>query len=484
MLKIDIGRSNRGLLIFIVAALLFAGFAITNTVSFSYLKNTLRQSIIETELPKASNEIYSEIVLDLLPSTVASAMLANDHFIRNWLASDEKDVDTVTQYLAQARDRNNAFTGFLVSAKTQNYYTSQGEIIHEKEDDPNAAWYFRFRDSNKEYELANGLNVDSLQTPTVFINYRIEINNQFAGVIGLGVKLKVIQDTIKRYQHISNRHIYFLNSSGQITSNSLGAELTENMLEKVPGLHEFLNQTEVLTPKVFQYVHAEELRFLSLRYIPELKWWVLIEQQEELTFRKVRDMLYANALIGLLTIVVTLILIAWTINLFHKRLEALAMTDTLTGLYNRHIFENDIKLTLSQRKRASIPVSLAIIDIDNFKLINDKYGHLEGDTVIKTIAQIIKDSTRKSDIVSRWGGEEFVILAHNSDLHNTELLAQKIRKNIESHTGFPSQVTISAGVSEAIDNDNKDSLLNRADTALYRAKNDGKNCVRMFEEPS
>jgi len=188
-----------------------------------------------------------------------------------------------------------------------------------------------------------------------------------------------------------------------------------------------------------------------------------------------------NLVIGLAVIILTIVLISYTVNLFQSRLEEMASTDKLTGLGNRQTFEIVINQALSQFARSPTPFSLILIDVDKFKFINDTYGHLVGDHVLQTMAALTREKTRQSDILCRWGGEEFIILAPNCALSDANRLAENIRKSImESRFVLknPSQqITISAGVAEIMENEVADQIVGRADKALYAAKQNGRNRV-------
>jgi len=122
---------------------------------------------------------------------------------------------------------------------------------------------------------------------------------------------------------------------------------------------------------------------------------------------------------------------------------------------------------------------LIMIDIDNFKKINDTFGHAVGDQILKSSSQLLKNKARNTDSVIRWGGEEFLIIVPNSRLKDAAEFAERIRKSIEQHTDKEvGLITASFGVAELQLDEGTASLLNRADKALYKAKLGGKNCVR------
>jgi diguanylate cyclase (GGDEF)-like protein/PAS domain S-box-containing protein len=164
-----------------------------------------------------------------------------------------------------------------------------------------------------------------------------------------------------------------------------------------------------------------------------------------------------------------------------KALEHLASTDALTQLYNRSKFNEIMAHEINKFKRHHNPVSLLICDLDDFKQINDEYGHIFGDKSLKLIATTIKKSIREYDIVARWGGEEFCVLLPNTTLEDALCVAEKIRLSIEHESCFQEfHLTASFGVSNIQQNDNAESWFKKADKALYRAKKLGKNRVISY----
>ena len=160
------------------------------------------------------------------------------------------------------------------------------------------------------------------------------------------------------------------------------------------------------------------------------------------------------------------------------RMEDIAYHDKLTGAYNRQKMDEIIHYEMLQQKRYHTPLSFAILDIDHFKRINDTYGHRMGDEILKLFAQTIEKNLRKTDTFARWGGEEFVILLTQTDLRQAEIAMEKLRSAIEE-TRHPvaDQITASFGITQICETDTFDEVYNRADTALYEAKEKGRNRV-------
>lgn len=163
------------------------------------------------------------------------------------------------------------------------------------------------------------------------------------------------------------------------------------------------------------------------------------------------------------------------------KLQEQAHKDPLTNLYNRRHFGEIIGSLFSMSKRGNNPLSILIIDIDNFKSINDNYGHQIGDLVIKSLANIFINSIRKSDIAIRYGGEEFLLLLTNTNSNNAQIIAEKLRNSVENtilktKESIDLKFTISLGLATVKKNDSTiDIAIESADKALYIAKRSGKN---------
>ncbi len=155
-------------------------------------------------------------------------------------------------------------------------------------------------------------------------------------------------------------------------------------------------------------------------------------------------------------------------------------TDPLTGVCNRRAFDESLSSLLAQQKRYSTPLSLAMIDIDFFKQINDKQGHLDGDRVLQDLAQLLGANMRECDVLARYGGEEFIILMPNTELPAACNLTERIRAAVQGSLS----ITVSMGIAAASDDGSGSELLARADAALYMAKKSGRNCVYLYEGAS
>jgi diguanylate cyclase len=169
----------------------------------------------------------------------------------------------------------------------------------------------------------------------------------------------------------------------------------------------------------------------------------------------------------------------------HSRLDSEkqgARVDPLTGIANRKSFEERFAHEIAQKPRGQLAVVMLLWDLDNFKVINDSYGHRAGDRVLQSVAACFMAAVRGNDFVARIGGEEFVMLLSGAKIEEALLIANQVRSAVEAlrfhFRGTPVRVTVSCGLTELKENDVAEAAFDRADGALYRAKHSGKNlCV-------
>lgn len=166
-----------------------------------------------------------------------------------------------------------------------------------------------------------------------------------------------------------------------------------------------------------------------------------------------------------------------------------AQTDTLTGLINRRGLEKRFELERIRAKQNDSPFSIILLDVDHFKSVNDKFGHLVGDSLLRGLAQLLIAYLRRNDIAVRYGGEEFLILLPETQLEGATAVANKIQKTLRSKewklkdTGESmGKITVSMGVSQYAINEKEEDLIKRADDALYKAKNNGRDRILTQED--
>jgi diguanylate cyclase (GGDEF)-like protein len=179
--------------------------------------------------------------------------------------------------------------------------------------------------------------------------------------------------------------------------------------------------------------------------------------------------------------------ITGSINLM-KKLEQAAYTDTLTGIYNRRHFMELATMQFERSKRENTRCHVMMLDLDFFKSVNDTYGHLAGDAVLRKVSLCIKEIVRSYDLVARYGGEEFVVMISDSDEETALRLAERIRAHVEEnpccYEGQSLSITFSIGVASDEEADSFETLLRHADDAMYDAKRNGRNRVVSYRGES
>lgn len=168
----------------------------------------------------------------------------------------------------------------------------------------------------------------------------------------------------------------------------------------------------------------------------------------------------------------------------NKKLKHLAITDSLTQLYNRRYLDQVIRRETQRRNRYRDPLSIIILDVDKFKDFNDEFGHDGGDKALKKVGSVLNNCARNTDIVGRYGGEEFVVILTKTPPHNARIFADRVRHEISSQViemeDKTGKITVSIGIAGVNENDDPIDdkvLLMQADSALYVAKDSGRNCV-------
>ena len=165
-----------------------------------------------------------------------------------------------------------------------------------------------------------------------------------------------------------------------------------------------------------------------------------------------------------------------------ERVKQLAYLDGLTGIFNRRFFELRIMEEIERARRYGNGLSVVMADIDQFKRLNDEFGHLLGDEVLRQVSSVFNQQLRKIDVVCRYGGEEFGILLTQTDAEHAAGVTEKLRRMVETwqFPGVPRTVTVSAGVAAFPEHGTtRDELVRAADNGLYAAKQAGRNCVRV-----
>jgi diguanylate cyclase (GGDEF)-like protein len=237
--------------------------------------------------------------------------------------------------------------------------------------------------------------------------------------------------------------------------------------------------------------------WFASRSIAGTPWRVVIAAPSRFVFQAVRGpaqwvpwiLFVAFALLGLCALAMFDRLIASRQRLtkLNHELDRLARIDSLTEIHNRRHIEEALRAALGSARRHHSDLALLLVDIDRFKDFNDSHGHLAGDRALRHVAAQLADSLRVEDVVGRWGGEEFIVVLPGTDTECAVMVAERLRARVASNEVLLSDaescpLTVTIGVS-CWEGEDAEDLINRADTALYRGKADGRNLVRLHRDP-
>jgi diguanylate cyclase (GGDEF)-like protein len=474
---------DRRRLILILWVLLTGGFLTTSLIGYQVSRQAIRDAIIGQDLPLTSSNIYSEIQKDLVRPVLISSTMANDTFLRDWVLKGERNVAEMSRYLRMMKERYGAFSSFFVSEKSAIYYTGDGIFKRVTPREPRDAWYYRVRDMKEDYEINVDPDLANADALTIFINYRVfDFAGNYIGATGIGLTVDAVRRLIDEYQQRYQRTIYFVDTRGNVVEfGNHSGRATD--LRKTPGIGPLVERILSEDRGSYQYEAGGDNHILHVNYLPELKWYLFVEQNESVALAGIRQTLYANLAISLVVTLIVVFLIHLALNRYQWRLEEMASTDKLTGLLNRHAFTILIGKLLAEYRRSPQPIAVVLADIDHFKEINDKHGHLAGDAVLERVAQVLQNGLRESDLAVRWGGEEFLLVLKGCDLAEAQRIAESLRQKVEGTAvtvnGQHVPVTISIGVSLYDGVESSDQAVDRADTAMYQAKSAGRNRVRV-----
>lgn len=475
-------KLERRQLMILLFALLCLGFFVTTVVNYQVSKASIREAILDTELPLTSDNIYSEIQKDLIRPILVSSTMASDTFLRDWVIGGEKDAQRITRYLGEIGTRYGAHTAFFVSERSHQYYQAGGVLKQVREQEPRDAWYFRVRAMREPYELNVDPDMAHQDKLTIFVNYRaFDYGGKFIGATGIGLSVDAVSRLIGEYQQRYQRTIYFVDAQGHIPLLASGADIEGGNIQRIAGLDRLAPQILAGKGGNYEYASRGSTRLLNVRYIPELHWYLFVEKAEEAALSNARHTLFMNLVVSVLVTAFVLLLVNLVIGRYQRRVEQMATTDKLTGLANRQALELFLQRDLAEEKREAHGLALIMFDLDFFKTVNDGHGHLAGDAVLMQAARLISAGLRDADLVCRWGGEEFLVVLKQVDQAKAFAVAEKLRANIAAARFRYGEVqftlTASAGIALLRADDTQESLISRADRALYAAKQSGRNVV-------
>ncbi|WP_198399493.1 cache domain-containing protein, partial [Caballeronia calidae] len=269
----------------VLAGLLTLGFLTTSVASYIVSRDAIRQDLIDTELPLTSDNVYSEIQKSLVTPIIISTMMAHDTFVRDWIISGERDIGQITHYLSEIQHHYNAVTAYLISEDTKNYYQTKGFL---KKISPTVAhdkWYFRTRSMDDPYVIDIDTDEANQKRLTIFINCQVfDYHGRFIGVTGVGLSVTTLIGMMDGYVERYRRNIYFADRSARLTlTGSNGGPAQARAGQSLQGKTGPGNPIERLPNSAggnFEYWENGERHFVNVRYVPELKWYLMVDKSD------------------------------------------------------------------------------------------------------------------------------------------------------------------------------------------------------------
>jgi diguanylate cyclase (GGDEF)-like protein len=414
-----------------------------------------------------------------------SSLMANDTFLKDWTLNGEGEKGKIQKYLLEIMERYGFFSTFFVSDISGNYYHFSGILKQISKKDGHDIWYYRFIDSGKDYTVDVDTDEASQGTLTIFINHRLQdYNGNLLGVTGVGLKMEAVSKILSEYRIKYRRNIYLVDATGLVQVHSDRSLIAKENLHNMGGISKhaqaILNQED--HKDVYEYEQNNSHILLTARYIPELNWFLIVEQDQNEALQTIKNNLFRNMLFAAIVILVVIGINIFTVNHYQNKLVKVAVTDKLTGAFNRRELDFTFEKTLKVAVRQQSALCAILIDLDYFKNINDIHGHIVGDLVLKQVVELINQGMRGNDLLVRWGGDELMALTPCS-LEVATRMAERLRMEIENKNfnseDDPIRLTISCGVAEFLEGDSIDTLTRRCDEALYLAKGNGRNRVEV-----
>lgn len=465
-------------LILLLSSVLVAAFAATSLVNYAVSRSAALKELTTSALPLTRDTIYSEILKNLMQPLHVSSLMANDSFLKEWALAGEQDEGQVQRFLDGIHKKYGYFSTFFVSAQTSRYYHYNGVLKTVSKEDAHDVWYYLFVNSGVEYDLDVDANQAANNTLTIFINFRVQdAAGRLLGVTGVGLKLDAVADIIRTTQATYLRRIYLVDPRGMIQAHMDTSLVEQVNIHDLPGIGKVA--TTILDAGKdhvdLSYENDDGVTQLTSRYIPELNWFLIVEQDERDVLGAARKNLMTTLGVGAAASIVIIAIVVLAVNYFQGRLEFLAMHDELTGCLNRRSLDHFFQRAVSRYGRQGRDFAAVAMDVDNFKEVNDKFGHLAGDDALKTVAGIVRANIRPMDNLFRFGGDEFLLLAECTASEAATLVERLQRSLQERSTSLPcGSLRISCGVAMYTPGMTLDALLAQADAAMYAQKERGK----------
>lgn len=466
----------------LVSFIILGGFIAVGTISYNTYSKIIKDDIKNITKLTATN-IYSDISNQLTKPIFVALTMANDSFVEGWL-EEEKEGDAslehqkkMTNYLEGLKVKYGYNSVFLVSDYSSNYYHFNGINKTISESNAHDEWYYNYVDSNATYDLVVDTDEANHNQLSVFINCRIDDNEEnFLGVTGVGLQLNRVQEVLTEFGNDFGLEAMLFDKNGIVQVHTETGRIGKENIFEYNSLKE--HENDIINNKssisLYEYKDNKSSGYMIIKYIKDLDWYLLVKKDTSVLADSFQTLVVNDLIIFFVVLFFIIIIISKIIENNDVELQAMVITDILTGLQNRRGFEKAVKQRIEGKKR-SMNYGIFVFDIDNFKKVNDMFGHMVGDDVIVNIGSSVQNILEKNGAVFRWGGDEFTgyIQGEKEDVEET---VRKIYDALSMDAIVQKyNTTISMGISMLEETDTVETVVKRADQALYIAKENGKD---------
>lgn len=471
----------------LICAVILVGFVAVGITGYGTYSNVIRDDIVNISKLTSTN-IYAEIRNELTKPIFVSLTMANDSFVKGWLKA-EAGGDTSAAHLLELQDylvgikqKYGYDSVFLISDATSNYYHFHGlnKVINPGNE--HDLWYYSFLDRGLVYDLDIDTDEANHNRLSVFINCRIvDETGKLLGVTGVGLEIDQVQELLRSFENDFQLEAMLFNRDGivQVHSNARNIQ-NENVFSMAAlGDHKGEVTGNTTSLQVYQFADQNSGGYLITRYIEDLDWYLLVKKDTSVLARSLYSQLFSDLVIYVLVVVIVLLIVNRIIIQKERSLMTMARTDQLTGLPNRRGFNGQLEEIIGGQAGPGT-LYVFVFDVDNFKKINDAHGHLIGDSILKLYAQVGSEVLSGKGGISRWGGDEFAGYLRCDEREAIETIELFFRRIRETPDFQAYHTTISMGVTACQRVDTTDTLIYRADQALYAAKAQGKDRYVML----
>jgi diguanylate cyclase (GGDEF)-like protein len=369
------------------------------------------------------------------------------------------------------------FSWYLIKRKTIIIIT----VFQKKVSETNAhdQWYFEFLESGKVYDL--DVDIDEVTNEmTVFINCRIvDESDEELAVVGVGLSMNQVQKLLNTFEVAYDLEAFIMDEEGLVQVHTNDELIETYQVDQDPIIHTVMPKIKAnkSSLETFRYRENDIDGYLITRYIEDLEWYLVVKKDTSVLQKSFDEQLAEEFMILAIVILGVVITSTRLIKRHEAKLVAAAKTDQLTGLLNRRGFDYIIFDCIKETSHKEQSLCVFIFDIDNFKSINDTYGHLFGDKVIEQVAMFVKKAIGSENVLARWGGDEFAGYI-KGDYSEAKRVLKSLHDSFSTNKNFTSHhITISLGITLSRIIDTPDTIMARADKALYQAKQEGKNRI-------